>query len=758
MPRRAEGFSGFRAEFRRRHEHRHRDRLREGRDAAVPLHRRAGRGDRAPLAGPLGGARARSTRPTRPGRWREPDAGRRREKVYVLDMFPYPSGAGLHVGHPLGYIGTDVLGRLPADDRAQRAAHDGLRRVRAARRAVRRADRHAPAHDHRGQHRRATARSCAGWGLATTSGARSPPPTSSSTAGRSGSSCRSSTPGTTRRRSGPARSPSWSPSSPPGARPTPGRPAVGRADARRAAPIVIDAHRLAYLSEAPVNWCPGLGTVLANEEVTADGRSERGNFPVFRRSLRQWMMRITAYADRLIADLDRLDWPESVKAMQRNWIGRSRGRARVRFPGRRRRRPHRGLHHPAGHPVRRDLHGAGARAPAGRRDRRRPRGRPATDRASWTGGAADPGRGGRGLPARPRRRKSDLDRQENKDKTGVFTGAYAINPVNGAADPGLRRRLRADGLRHRRDHGRARARTSATGSSPRRSACRSSAPCSRPPASTGEAFTGDGPGDQLRERRDLLDGLGVAEAKRAIIDWLAEQGLGERGRCSTSCATGCSAGSATGASRSRSSTTRTACRSRCPTTMLPVELPEVDDYSPQTFDPTTPTSTPEPPLAAREDWVDVTLDLGDGPKTYRRETEHDAAVGRLVLVRAALPRPDQRRARSSTPRSSGTGWARPAGRATSAASTCTSAASSTPCCTCCTRGSGTRCCSTWATCQLGGAVPPAVQPGLHPGLRLHRRARRLRARRGGRRDADGTVLHVRTASRSTASTGRWASR
>ena len=86
---------------------------------------------------------------------------------------------------------------------------------------------------------------------------------------------------------------------------------------------VVDAHRLAYLHEAPVNWCPGLGTVLSNEEVTADGRSERGNFPVFRRPLKQWMMRITAYADRLIDDLDRLDWSDSLKLMQRNWIGRS---------------------------------------------------------------------------------------------------------------------------------------------------------------------------------------------------------------------------------------------------------------------------------------------------------------------------------------------------------------------------------------------------------------------------------------------------
>ena len=85
---------------------------------------------------------------------------------------------------------------------------------------------------------------------------------------------------------------------------------------------MIDDYRLAYVADAPVNWCPGLGTVVANEEVTADGRSDRGNFPVFKRNMRQWMMRITAYADRLIDDLDRLDWPDSLKAMQRNWIGR----------------------------------------------------------------------------------------------------------------------------------------------------------------------------------------------------------------------------------------------------------------------------------------------------------------------------------------------------------------------------------------------------------------------------------------------------
>ena len=109
-----------------------------------------------------------------------------------------------------------------------------------------------------------------------------------------------------------------------GRRATPdGRPwrdltAAERADA-------VDAHRLAYLSEQVVNWCPGLGTVLADEEVTDEGRSAVGNYPVYRRPLRQWMLRITAYAERLLAGLDEVDWPEHVKRLQRNWIGPSGG-------------------------------------------------------------------------------------------------------------------------------------------------------------------------------------------------------------------------------------------------------------------------------------------------------------------------------------------------------------------------------------------------------------------------------------------------
>ena len=101
--------------------------------------------------------------------------------------------------------------------------------------------------------------------------------------------------------------------------------------------------------------------MLSNEEVTNEGRSERGNFPVFRRNLRQWMMRITAYADRLADDLDRVDWPEKVKLMQRNWIGRvDRGAGQLPGGATDGSPTHRRVHDAAGHPLRRDLHGRGS--------------------------------------------------------------------------------------------------------------------------------------------------------------------------------------------------------------------------------------------------------------------------------------------------------------------------------------------------------------------------------------------------------------
>ena len=181
---------------------------------------------------------------------------------------------------------------------------------------------------------------------------------------------------------------------------------------------ILDGVRLAYMDEIPVNWCPGLGTVLANEEVI-DGKSEVGGFPVDRRPMRQWMLRITAYADRLLKDLDLLDWPESLKEMQRNWIGRSTG-AEVDFE----------LDVPK-LPDEQDppiitvfttrpdtLYGATYMVLAPEH--------PLVDRIT-----SPQHRQQVDNYRQQMARKSDRDRQaDSKQKTGVFTGGHAINPVN----------------------------------------------------------------------------------------------------------------------------------------------------------------------------------------------------------------------------------------------------------------------------------------------------------------------------------------
>ena len=260
----------------------------------------------------------------REGTFRAQDPGATaRPKFYLLDFFPYPSGIGLHVGHPLGYIGTDVFGRyqrmtgrhvlhpfgfdtfgLPAEqyaiDTGQHPAVTVRRNADVMRRQLRRL---GLAHDHSREimtsdpsYYRWTQwiflRIFNSWYDPVAERAR---PVADLIAEYAS-----------------------------GRRATPdGRPwrdltAAERADA-------VDAHRLAYLSEQVVNWCPGLGTVLADEEVTDEGRSAVGNYPVYRRPLRQWMLRITAYAERLLAGLDEVDWPEHVKRLQRNWIGPSGG-------------------------------------------------------------------------------------------------------------------------------------------------------------------------------------------------------------------------------------------------------------------------------------------------------------------------------------------------------------------------------------------------------------------------------------------------
>ena len=201
-------------------------------------------------------------------------------KFYVLDMFPYPSGTGLHVGHPKGYIATDVLSRYKRM-RGFNVLHPmgwdafGL-----------------PAEQYAietGTHpRETTARNIENF---------------------------------RRQLQSLGMDYDWSRE-------------INTTDPRylRWTQWIFQKlyeRDLAYLAEVPVNWCPALGTVLANEEVI-DGRSERGGHPVVRTAMRQWMLRITAYADRLIDDLDEVDWPEPIKKMQRDWVGRSVG-ARIHF-------------------------------------------------------------------------------------------------------------------------------------------------------------------------------------------------------------------------------------------------------------------------------------------------------------------------------------------------------------------------------------------------------------------------------------------
>src|SRR5215468_6237370 len=259
----------------------------------------------------------------------EPEKVAGRPKLFVLDMFPYPSGAGLHVGHPLGFIATDVYGRfkrmmgsnvlhtmgfdafgLPAEQHAvQTGIHPRINTEQNIATYRRQLHRLGLAYDAR----RSIATTDVSYYRWTqwiflqifnswydTAAQRARPIEELIAEFDSGA--RAIADGRL-----------WTGLSP-----------VARRE-------VVDGYRLAYRSSAPVNWCPGLGTVLANEEITPEGRSDIGNFPVFRRKLQQWMLRITAYADRLIDDLDRLDWPESIKVMQRNWIGRSAG-AYIDFP------------------------------------------------------------------------------------------------------------------------------------------------------------------------------------------------------------------------------------------------------------------------------------------------------------------------------------------------------------------------------------------------------------------------------------------
>jgi leucyl-tRNA synthetase len=544
-----------------------------------------------------------------------------RPKAFVMDMFPYPSGAGLHVGHPLGYLGTDATSRflrmdgrnvlhpmgydafgLPAEQYAvQTGQHPQVTTEANIEAIAAQLRRLGVDHDTRrtfatidpGYYKwtqwifkqifeawfdpdAGRARPIADLVAELDAGTREPAP-GTLPEGRTWEELS----GTERRR-------------------------------------VVDAHRLAYRHEAPVNWCPGLGTVLSNEEVTADGRSERGNFPVFRRPLTQWMMRITAYAERLLTDLDRLDWPDSLKLMQRNWIGRSAG-ARVRFPV--------GNETVEVFTTRPDtLFGATylVLAPEHPLVEALTAGRwPDGVDPRWTAGAATPAEAVAAYQ-RQASRRSELDRQaEGREKTGVWLGVTAVNPLTGGDLPVFIADYVLTGYG-----------TGAIMAVPGEDARdwefaeTFGLPVVRtvqPPADwNGGAYTGAGPMINSSNERLSLDGLDKAAAIAAVTEWLVATGHGEATTTyklrdwlfSRQRYWGEPFPIVYDATDPEAADLPIA----VPDRLLPVLLPDVDDYSPKTFPDDDDTSVPEPPLSRATDWTTVTLDLGDGPKSYRRET------------------------------------------------------------------------------------------------------------------------------------------
>ena len=411
-------------------------------------------------------------------------------KYYVLDMFPYPSGAGLHVGHPLGYIASDIVARfkrlqgfnvlhpmgfdsfgLPAEQYAiQTGQHPALTTEQNINTYVQQLSSLGFSYDWDREIRTSDAsyykwtqwiflKLFNSWYNLDTDRAE---PLTELTARFAASGSE-------------------------------GIRAAGDADDRQVFTAgqwqmftekqklaAVLPYRLAYQQDTYVNWCPGLGTVLSNDEVK-DGLSERGGFPVERRLMPQWNLRITAYADRLLAGLDQLDWPDAVKEMQRNWIGKSIG-AEVTFPvigpsndatapskdqnrgskdpNGRSNDPNRGskdpngrsndLNSPSNDPNghSNDLNGASNAANTGSRHEIKVY----TTRVDTIYGATflvlapehelvddltTPGqRAAVDEYIAATKRRSERDRMaDTKTVSGVFTGAYAQNPVNGAPVP-----------------------------------------------------------------------------------------------------------------------------------------------------------------------------------------------------------------------------------------------------------------------------------------------------------------------------------
>jgi leucyl-tRNA synthetase len=507
-----------------------------------------------------------------------------REKLFVLDMFPYPSGAGLHVGHPLGYIATDVFARykrmtglnvlhalgydsfgLPAEQHAiVTGIHPRINtesNIANMRRQLRRL---GLGHDAR-RSVSTTDEEFYKWtqwiflqifnSWYDEVQQRARPISQLVDEFAAGS-----------RDTGAG---AWS--------------ALSKVEQQN----IISQYRLVYLSDAPVNWCPGLGTILANEEVTAEGRSDIGNYPVFKRNMRQWTMRITKYADRLNDDLERLDWPEAIKLMQRNWIGRSTG-ARVRFAS------------SAGvievFTTRPDtLFGATFMVLSPEH--------PLVDSLTTTEQRA----------AVKQYRVTaatlqDNDRQDDsRKKTGVFTGAFATNPVTGKDIPVWI----ADYVLMGYGTGA----IMAVPSGDQRDmefATAYDLPVIEVVNENGEYVNSSNDSVSVDGKRTTAESIVIMNA------WLEAKGFG---------------------SSAITYKLRDWLFSRqrywgepfpivydaddqpvaVPPSALPVLLPELADFKPQSLDPNDETTDPIPPLARIQEWVNVTLDLGDGPKPYRRE-------------------------------------------------------------------------------------------------------------------------------------------
>ena len=460
-------------------------------------------------------------------------------KFYVLDMFPYPSGVGLHVGHPLGYIATDIVARykrmrsynvlhpmgfdafgLPAEQFAvEHGVHPRETTEKNIANMVRQLKRLGLGYDWD----RCVATTDVDyykwtqWIFLKLYGSWFDPAANAARPieqleqalrneeyylGLDGELIHAA---------------SMEDLGPIAGDPIGARKWSELDEIQQRA--LLDEYRLAYLAEVPVNWCPALGTVLANEEVTNEGRSERGNHPVFKRPLKQWMLRITAYADRLIDELDQVDWPEPIKLMQRNWIGRSEG-AEVEFAL-------------AASPQMESADVSDESITV------------FTTRPDTLFGATymvlapehplvdvittDDQRAAVSDYRRQAAARSDVDRQaDTKTKTGVFTGAYAINPVNDEQIPiwiadyvmmgygtGA---IMAVPAHDQRDH------DFATQMGLR--IVEVVRPGSGPSDLTHTAYTGPGVAVNSAHADLSLDGLETAEAKRRTIDWLESKGLG----------------------------------------------------------------------------------------------------------------------------------------------------------------------------------------------------------------------------------------